>query len=70
MDITEDQLASDIDLIWGAENGVATKSDAERNGFSYVTTTSEMLALEEGSRSFAQFTGHLILQMSTHPTLK
>ncbi len=58
-DITEDQLTSDIDLIWGAQNGVATKGDAEANGFTYVTTTAEMLALEEGSRSFAQFTNAL-----------
>lgn len=58
-DITEDQLASDIDLIWGAQNGVATKEDAEANGFTYVTTTAEMLALKEGSRSFAQFTNDL-----------
>ncbi len=58
-DITEDQLASDIDLIWGAQNGVATKSNAEKNGFTYVTTTAEMMALEEGSRSFAQFTNDL-----------
>ncbi len=58
-DITEDQLTSDIDLIWGAQNGVATKSDAEANGFTYVTTTAEMLALKEGSRSFAQFTNAL-----------
>ena len=58
-DITEDQLASDIDLIWGAQNGVATKEDAEANGFTYVTTSAEMLALKEGSRSFAQFTNDL-----------
>lgn len=58
-DITNDQLTSDIDLIWGAANGVATKSDAEANGFEYVTTYSEMMALEEGSRSFAQFTNSL-----------
>lgn len=58
-EITEDQLASDIDLIWGAQNGVATKSDAEANGFTYVTTYDEMMALEEGGRSFAQFTNNL-----------
>ncbi len=58
-DITEDQLASEIDLIWGSQNGVATKSDAESNGFTYVTTYDEMIALEEGSRSFAQFTNNL-----------
>ncbi|MBE6795410.1 MAG: alkaline phosphatase [Ruminococcaceae bacterium] len=58
-DITNDQLTSGFDLIWGTENGVATKSEAEKNGFTYVTTYDEMMALEEGSRSFAQFTNTL-----------
>lgn len=58
-DITNDQMRSGIDLIWGTANGVATKSDAKANGFTYVTTYKEMMALEEGSRSFAQFTNSL-----------
>lgn len=58
-DITNDQLSSDIDLIWGKSNGVATKSKAEANGFDYIATYGEMMALEEGSRSFAQFTNSL-----------
>lgn len=58
-DITNDQLTSDIDIIWGTANGVATKEQAEANGFEFITTYSEMLALEEGSRSFAQFTNSL-----------
>lgn len=58
-DITNDQLRSTIDLIWGTENGFATKSDARANGYTYVTTYDEMMALEEGSRSFAQFTNNL-----------
>ena len=58
-DITNDQLSSDIDLIWGKSNGVATKSKAEANGFDYITSYGEMMALEEGSRSFAQFTNSL-----------
>lgn len=58
-DITADQLASGFDLIWGAENGIANKADAAANGFTYVTTYDEMMALEEGSRSFAQFTNAL-----------
>ncbi len=53
--ITLDQLKSDADLIWGGENGYADKSEVEENGFTYVTTYDEMMALEEGSRSFAQF---------------
>ena len=58
-DITEDQLSSDIDIIWGASNGVATRGDAEENGFTYITSYSQMMALPEGSRSFAQFTNAL-----------
>ena len=58
-DVTNDQLSSDIDLIWGKSNGVATKSKAEANGFEYITSYGEMMALEEGSRSFAQFTNSL-----------
>ena len=58
-DITEDQLKSDINLIWGTENGVATKEMAEENGYTYVTTYNEMMKLEEGSKSFAQFTNNL-----------
>lgn len=58
-DITADQMISDIDIIWGAENGVATKEEATKNGYQYVTTYNEMMALEEGSKSFAQFTNEL-----------
>lgn len=58
-DITADQMTSGIDLIWGHSNGIATKSEAEANGFTYITNTAEMMALEDGSRSFAQFTNQL-----------
>lgn len=58
-DITDDQITSGIDIIWGAETEVATKGPAERNGFTHITTYDEMMALEEGSRSFAQFTNSL-----------
>ncbi len=58
-DITNDQLTSDIDLIWGHSNGLVTISDAEENGYEYIATYDEMMALEEGSRSFAQFTSQL-----------
>ncbi|MBR6785863.1 MAG: alkaline phosphatase [Clostridia bacterium] len=58
-EIMYDQLASDIDLIWGASNGVLTEELAAENGFDYVATYSEMMALEEGSRSFGQFTNDL-----------
>ncbi len=59
MDITNDQMASDIDIIWGLTNDVATKRAAKENGFEFITTYDQMMALEEGSRSFAQFTNNL-----------
>ena len=58
-DITMDQLTSTADIIWGTANGVATKSEAEANGYTYITTYDEMMALEEGSRSYGQFTNDL-----------
>lgn len=58
-DISNDQLTSDIDLIWGHSNGYVTNSAAEENGFEYIASYDEMMALEEGSRSFAQFTSQL-----------
>ena len=57
-DIDTQQMASDIDLIWGGTSGYVTKEGCEENGFTFVKTYSEMMALEEGSRSFAQFDHH------------
>ncbi len=57
--ISIDQLNSNINLIWGAENGYVTKAEAEVNGFEYVSTYDEMMSLSEGSRSFAQFDNEL-----------
>ncbi len=71
-DITEDQMKSDINLIWGTENGVATKEMADEYGYEYVTTYDEMMSLKEGSKSFAQFTNDLwTLEQSdeNNPTL-
>ncbi len=58
-DITEDQLRSSIDIVWGKANGLVTQSIAEENGFYYVETYEDMMALPEGSRSFAQFNDSL-----------
>ncbi len=54
-DIDTQQMNSDIDLIWGCSSRYITKETCEENGFTFVKTYSEMMALEEGSRSFAQF---------------
>ena len=55
--ITKRQLASDIDLIWGAAVSAATRSDVEALGMAYVSTLDEMNALTAGTRSFGQFSG-------------
>lgn len=57
--ITNQQLKSDLTLIWGTETDSFTTAKAERNGFVTVTDKTSMDALEEGSRSFGQFTGDL-----------
>ncbi len=54
-DIDNQQMKSDIDLIWGGTSEYVTQEKCEENGFTFVKTYSEMMALEEGSRSFAQF---------------
>lgn len=54
-EITEDQLNSGIHLIWGASNGLVTEHDAKVKGYTYVTTYDQMMALPEGSSSFACF---------------
>ncbi len=54
-DIDNQQMNLDIDLMWGCTSDYVTKEKCEENGFTFVKTYSEMMALEEGSRSFAQF---------------
>ena len=54
-ELTADQMASRLDLIWGGTNGVATKEMAEKAGFTYVTDYNGLMALKPGARSYAQF---------------
>ncbi|MBR1812076.1 MAG: alkaline phosphatase [Clostridia bacterium] len=56
-EITEKQLASDIDFIWGAKESEASREDVEAAGFKYITDKDAMNALAPGERSFAQFDG-------------
>ena len=57
-EITEQQLNSGIDLIWGAAVDAVTRSDVEALGITYVSTLDEMDALTAGTRSFGQFSGN------------
>ena len=53
-DISNQQLASGFDLIWGANTGSVTSSAAEANGFTYFTNVTGLRALQPGGRSFGQ----------------
>lgn len=53
--ISADQLGSDLDLIWGCKSDSINSENCSVNGFEYISTKTEMDALKNGSRSFAQF---------------
>lgn len=53
--IDSQQLKSDLDLIWGGASDYVTKEKAEENGFTFVSTYSEMMDVEAGERSYGQF---------------
>lgn len=55
--ISLQQVNSDIDLIWGAATDAVNRDKAVANGFTVITNAEEMNALEEGTRSFGQFSG-------------
>lgn len=57
--ITEQELACDADLFWACSNGLVTKEDVEKTGRTYVSTSEEVNALENGEKSFGVFTGKL-----------
>ncbi len=51
-----DQVASDIDLIWGSiDTETVTEKACTENGKEYVTTLSEVKALDLGEKSIGQF---------------
>ena len=71
-DISSQQLSSGFDLIWGANTSTVTASQAEANGFVYVTNVSGLRALEPGTRSFGQFPsdGWKLSPSKSTPTLE
>ena len=57
--ITAQQLASELTLCWGTQAGSFTAEAAQENGWTHIYDKESMDALEEGSRSFGQFTSDL-----------
>ncbi|MGN1419312.1 MAG: alkaline phosphatase, partial [Acutalibacteraceae bacterium] len=58
-DITNQQISSGINLIWGTATSACKKSAVEKAGYEYITDYASMSALKEGSCSFGQFAGEL-----------
>lgn len=58
-DITECQLKSSLDLIWGKKSETCTREKAEQNGFAYAESTEDFEALTAQTKSFAQFEGEI-----------
>jgi len=57
-EISNGQLTSGLTLIWGAGSASVTEAKAKENDFAYfIKTETEMDALPAGSRSFGQFSG-------------
>lgn len=53
--ICADQLAGDLDLLWGCDTESINEENANANGFTLIDTREEMLAVKSGERSIAQF---------------
>ncbi len=54
-EISDDQLASDLTLIWGAKESYVTEEMANANGFAYLDSVEDIDSLPKGTRSFGQF---------------
>ncbi len=54
-EISDDQLASGLTLVWGAKEDYVTEKMANDNGFEYVENIADIAALPKGARSFGQF---------------
>lgn len=54
-DISNDQLVSGIDLIWGGASESINEENTAANGYTYIDSETDMNALTAGSKSFAQF---------------
>jgi len=54
--ISRGQMASDLTLLWGGVSASINEAGVKAGGFdALITTRAGMLALQEGTRSFAQF---------------
>ena len=55
VDITKQQLASDIDLVWGGYNGLATADVVSAAGRTYIGSATDLANFDGETKSFGQF---------------
>lgn len=53
--ISADQLKNGFDIMWGAKSESINYENVTAHGWTYVNNEDDLMALEAGSRSFAQF---------------
>lgn len=58
-DIALDQLASDIDLLWGKDDGSVTPEQVTQAGYTYISTIDGMNSLTGNEKSYGLFTASL-----------
>ncbi|NLX93325.1 MAG: alkaline phosphatase [Clostridiales bacterium] len=71
-DIVAQQISSDIDLIWGSANSKTEQSNVQAGGYTYISTYTELMAINKAQKSFGQFNGNFIWQTENNentPTL-
>lgn len=54
-DISNDQLVSGIDIIWGGASESINEENTAANGYTYIDSETDLNTLAAGSKSFAQF---------------
>ncbi len=54
-DISNDQLVSGVDLIWGGASESINEENTAANGYTYIDSETDLNTLAAGSKSFAQF---------------
>lgn len=71
-EIVAQQISSGIDLIWGSANDKTEKARVEAGGYTYISTYTELMAINLGEKSFGQFDGNFMWQTENNentPTL-
>ncbi len=58
-DIANQQIASNIDLVWGKSAGVIDEATAAANGKTLITTKTALMALTPDIKSYGQFTNDM-----------